>query len=180
MKTMRKLVLDRRFWIAWMALGAVLLGLVLLNEFSLSALPEPGAVETLVATEGKHVLIGRSAAEEITPASRRGPNTGSNLRFGRGLYLAECSSCHGIDGRTPTEMGSRMYPRAADLGSTPVQRYSDDELFWVIRNGIRLTGMPGLGDSQPDGNIWELVGFLRSLRDDSATPATPGAPGEEL
>ena len=97
-----------------MALGLLLLGWVALNEFSLSALDEPGEIETLIATAGKHFLVGRSASKDVTPASGTRP---ANPAFGRGLYLAECSSCHGVDGCTPTEMGLRMYPRAADLGS---------------------------------------------------------------
>lgn len=170
MRLVKKLARSRRFWVAWMALGLLLLGWVALNEFSLSALEEPGEIETLIATEGKHFLIGRSAREDVTPAPVTRP---ANPALGRGLFLAECSSCHGVDGRSPTEMGLRMYPRAADLGSAQVQRYSDKELFWVVRNGIRLTGMPGLGESQPAKNIWHLVRFIRRL------PHTPGTPGEE-
>ncbi len=44
---------------------------------------------------------------------------------------------------TPSDTGLAMYPRASDLGSADVQAWSDAELFWIIQNGIRLTGMPG-------------------------------------
>lgn len=56
-----------------------------------------------------------------------------------------------------------MYPRASDLGSAGVQQWSDAELFWIIQNGIRLTGMPGFGKSLSDDQIWPLVDYIRSL-----------------
>ena len=160
MKIIKALALSRKFWIAWMALGLILIVLVALSQFSLSALDDPSQVEIIIATQGKHILIGRSASDEITPA----PATrNANPALGHGLFVGNCSSCHGIDGRTPTEMGLRMYPRVVDLGSEHVQSYTDEEIFWIVKNGIRLTGMPGLGDSQPDPNIWAIVDFIRSL-----------------
>ena len=156
----KKLLHNRRFWIVWITLGLILLALVAFEQFSLSALDEPSEVETFVATHGKRLLVGKEAAE-VTPVAT--VRTETDLAFGNGLFVAQCSSCHGVDGRTPTEMGRRMYPRAVDLGSAHVQGYSDAEMFWIVKNGIRLTGMPGLGDSQPDDNIWRLVQFLRTL-----------------
>jgi mono/diheme cytochrome c family protein len=56
-----------------------------------------------------------------------------------------------------------MYPRAADLGSADVQAYSDAELFWIVKNGIRLSGMPAFGNVESEENIWDLVHFVRTL-----------------
>ena len=56
-----------------------------------------------------------------------------------------------------------MYPRVLDLSSPAVQRMSDQELFWVIKNGIRLSGMPGFGRIQSDEQIWQLTYYVRSL-----------------
>ena len=56
-----------------------------------------------------------------------------------------------------------MYPRAPDLGSPAVQRWSDAELFWIIKNGVRPTGMPGFAHIHSDEEIWNLVRFVRSL-----------------
>jgi mono/diheme cytochrome c family protein len=79
------------------------------------------------------------------------------------LFVGRCSACHGIDGRTPTEIGRWLYPRASDLGSPRVQEWSDRELFWIIQNGIRLTGMPGFGKLHSDEDIWALARYVRSL-----------------
>jgi mono/diheme cytochrome c family protein len=129
------------------------------RKFSLSALPEPGRIETYVATSGKRFLISR--ASRGVP---QGPAL-SETRVAEGdkLYGAECSMCHGMDARTPTGMGRGMYPRAADLSSPQVQRYSDAELFWIVKNGIRLSGMPAFGKAESDEHIWSIVQYLRSL-----------------
>jgi mono/diheme cytochrome c family protein len=44
-----------------------------------------------------------------------------------------------------------------------VQRYSDQELFWILKNGIRLSGMPGFGRTESDEHIWTIVLYVRSL-----------------
>jgi hypothetical protein len=56
-----------------------------------------------------------------------------------------------------------MYPRAADLTSKRVQNYSDQELFWIINNGIRVTGIPGFGKVETPEDIWSLVNYVRTL-----------------
>jgi mono/diheme cytochrome c family protein len=56
-----------------------------------------------------------------------------------------------------------MYPRGADLTSPEVQRYSDRELFWIVKNGIRMSGMPAFGKGETDEHIWKLVQYLRTL-----------------
>lgn len=76
--------------------------------------------------------------------------------------------CHGLSGRTQTDAGRWMYPRAADLGSAHVQQYSDRELFWIIKNGIRLSGMPAFGKVETDERIWDLVHYTRTFRSSPA------------
>jgi mono/diheme cytochrome c family protein len=56
-----------------------------------------------------------------------------------------------------------MYPRATDLASKEVQSHSDQELFWIIKNGIRFTGMPAFGKVKTADNIWGLVNYVRTL-----------------
>ena len=72
--------------------------------------------------------------------------------------------CHGSDGRSQTPIGLWMYPRAADLTSEQVQSFSDQELFWIIQNGIRFTGMPAFGKVETADHIWNLVDYVRTLR----------------
>ena len=130
------------------------------SRFSLSALDEPGRAETYLATKAQHMLVARdSRGVPPEPAS-----TTASIAAGEKLYGAECAMCHGLNGRTPTDAGRWMYPRAADLTSEQAQQYSDRELFWIVKNGIRLSGMPAFGKVETDEHIWQLVQYGRTLR----------------
>ncbi len=131
------------------------------SRIRLSALDAPGRLETYAATKAKHWIVGRSARSNL-PAAPLSDTT--SVAVGQMLYRGECAACHGLDGRTPTDIGRWMYPRTLDLGSAEVQEWSDPELFWIIRHGIRLSGMPGFGKIHSHEQIWHLVHYVRSLR----------------
>ena len=143
-----------------LALAAVVV-IVGFTQIRLDAHQEPGHVETFLATQVKHLLVRRSSRVGIPPAAT---NLQASIEEGDKLYATDCSMCHGSDGHTPTDFGRWMYPRASDLTSTAVQRYSDPELFWIVKNGIRLSGMPAFGRVESDEHIWNLVHYLRTLR----------------
>ena len=147
---------------AWtiLVLVVVLIAIALIR-FNLTALPEPGRVETSVANWGTHFLIRRASRHGIPP---RPQDAQASAASGNIRYQSECGLCHGPDGRTPSPMGRWMYPRAADLTSEQVQSYSDQELFWIIQNGIRYTGMPAFSKVETADHIWDLVNYVRSLR----------------
>jgi mono/diheme cytochrome c family protein len=155
----------RRFWFVLstvvLLLGA--LGLVA-TSVTLSARGEPSQIEAYLATRAKRFLVRRSARGLEAPAFGQ-----TSVDEGFGTYSGSCAACHRVRGRTPTEIGRGLYPPAPDLGSGSVQLWSDGELFWIIKNGIRLTGMPAFGDIHSDGEIWDLVHYLRSLGE----PAEP-------
>jgi mono/diheme cytochrome c family protein len=160
----------------WILVALIVAALVVVAIFGLAkirldALQEPGHVETFLATLAKHLLVRRSSREGIPPAPTNLP---ASIQEGDKLYATDCSMCHGADGRTPTDSGRWMYPRASDLTSPAVQRYSDRELFWIVKNGIRLSGMPAFARVESDEHIWNLVHYLRTLRQstDSASGAT--------
>jgi len=154
------MALRGRLLVLLIAAGAILGLWLLISHLSLSALDEPGSVETYAATKAKRWMVGRSARGLLSPAP---PEAAVSLASGRMLFGGRCASCHGLDGRTPTEVGQWMYPRAPDVGSPAVQQWSDAELFWIIKHGIRLTGMPGFGHIHSDDQVWHLVRYVRSL-----------------
>lgn len=127
---------------------------------SVSALPDPGPVEKSLAMKAKDWYIGRAARATLPPQPA---NDADSVSKGEALFGMECVSCHGQDGHTPTAIGRSMYPRALDLGSAEVQEMSDRELFWVVKNGIRLSGMPGFAHINSDQEIWHFAHFVRSL-----------------
>ncbi len=141
------------------------------TQIRLDALQEPGHFETFLATQAKHLLIRRSSSDGIPAAPTNLP---ASVEAGDNLYGTECAACHGLDGRTPTDAGRWMYPRAADLTSSAVQYYTDRELFWIVKNGIRLSGMPAFGRVESDEHIWNLVHYVRTLRG-STHPGSGGA-----
>src|SRR5260370_7813595 len=130
---------SRTAWTIRVLVVVLIVIAITLMRFNLSALEEPGRLETSVANWGTTFLIGRAGRQGI-PA--RPADTKASVASGSTLYFSECGMCHGSDGRTPTPVGQWMHPRAADLTSEQVQSFSDQELFWIIQNGIRFTGIP--------------------------------------
>jgi mono/diheme cytochrome c family protein len=136
------------------------------SRLTLSALPEPGQTETLLAIKIKHYLVRRSAGNGVPPPP---PDRQAGIKEGEKLFGTECAVCHGLSGQNPTDAGRWMYPRAANLASRDSQSYSDQEVFWIIKNGIRSSGMPAFGHIEPDEHIWDLALYVRTLPKGSAT-----------
>jgi len=152
-----------------LALAAVVL-IIGFTQIKVDALQEPGQLETIVMTQAKHFLIHWSSREVVPPAAI---NLQSGIDEGDKLYATDCTMCHGSDGHTPTDYGRWMYPRASDLTSPMVRQYSDSELFWIVKNGIRLSGMPAFAKVESDEHIWNLVHYVRTLQESGETKNQP-------
>lgn len=133
-------------------------------RFSFTALPQPGVLETRVANLAKSSFIQRASGHGI-PLRPRDKET--SIEIGSAEYGSNCSVCHASNGRSQGTPGQWMYPRASDLTSKRVQSYSDQELYWIIQNGIRYTGMPAFGRIETPEHIWGLVSYVRTLANDS-------------
>ena len=137
-------------------IAVALIAAVFLYTFDLSALPEPGRAEFYLATQARRFLVHRSAKGITMPAAAAGDDPAM-------AFSMDCAPCHGDNGSPLPAQGRWMNPRATRLGSPETQRYSDAELFWVIKDGIRLTGMPGFEHTHTDAQIAGLVRYIRSL-----------------
>jgi mono/diheme cytochrome c family protein len=73
-----------------------------------------------------------------------------------------CASCHGAPGREQEAMGKGLNPPAPDLAEEAADM-TFAELFWVTKNGIRMTGMPAWGATHDDSSIWPVVAFMKEL-----------------
>lgn len=142
------------------AFVVVLIGIAL-TRFNLSALDEPGPAETRLANLSKRYFIYRASRHGIPPRPR---DTKASIASGSSRYALDCGICHSEVGLAQQPPWQLMYPRACDLTSQQVQSYSDQELFWIIKNGIRFTGMPAFGEVETPDHIWDLVNYLRILR----------------
>lgn len=83
-----------------------------------------------------------------------------NLKAGTRTYNTMCVTCHSTPTGGPSEYGQAFYPPAPQLsGSLP--QYTEAELFWIIKHGIRNTGMPAWGGMLSDEDIWRVVAMLK-------------------
>jgi len=114
-------------------------------------------------------ILARAARKAFIPIRARGISqpqlSAGSLVEGRHVYVQSCSICHGADGRGNTGIGRAMYPPVPDLAADASQQWKDRELFWIIRNGIRLTGMPAWRESLNEEQTWTVVAYLRKLAD---------------
>src|SRR5580700_11311039 len=141
---------------AGLAIGA---GVSMLHN-GLSAHATPTAMEAMLARNARHLAIPANARNEHNPMTA----SDQTLREARAHFADHCASCHGNDGSGDTMYGKGLYPKPPDLRLTGTQKLSDGELFWIIENGVRFTGMPAFGGghgSQDDS--WKLVLFIRHL-----------------
>jgi mono/diheme cytochrome c family protein len=153
---------QRILW-AIVVLVVVLIGIAVMR-FNLTALHEPGPAETRLANLSKRYFIYRASRHGIPP---RPLDTKASIERGGSHYGLDCGICHADDGRAQRAPGQWMYPRASDLTSKQVQSYSDQELYWIIQNGIRFTGMPAFADVETPDHVWDLVNYVRTLPGES-------------
>jgi mono/diheme cytochrome c family protein len=78
-------------------------------------------------------------------------------------YAAHCAVCHGAPGVPKGDIAHGLYPQPPDL-SEAAQRYSPGELFWILKHGIKMSGMPAWSDHS-DEELWATVAFLEKLPD---------------
>jgi len=143
-------------------LGMVAAGAASILHDGLSARAQPSALETAMAAVMRKLAMPSSARD----AKNAVANSPEVLRDARLHFADHCAICHGNDGSGDTGLGRGMYPKPPDLRTAQTQNRSDGEIFWIIENGVRLTGMPAFGDSGEHGNAqdsWKLVHFIRHL-----------------
>ena len=143
------------------AMGA-LIGLAIplsIISRGVSAKDEPTAIEAFLA-RGLRRLATPSA---LRAAPNPVPLTPEALASARAHFADHCASCHGNDGRGQTSIGRNLYPKSPDMTLPATQSLSDGEIFGIIENGIRLTGMPAWGNGTPESTkaSWELVHLIR-------------------
>jgi predicted CXXCH cytochrome family protein len=129
--------------------------------FGLSTADQPSYLETRVARAARNLAIPRRARLEANPWKA----TPEVLKEARESFLDRCVVCHGPDGSGQTSVGRSLYPKVPDLRLPQTQNLTDGEIRYIIRNGVRLTGMPGWAkhDEQADDS-WKLVLYIRDLR----------------
>jgi mono/diheme cytochrome c family protein len=142
------------------ALALVTGAIVLQRAHGFSTREQPGAVERWIASWMRAAALPAEAKARSNPL----PGTPEALAEASAHWADHCAVCHANDGSGDTQMGRNLYPPAPDMRKDGTQQKTDAELFYIIQNGIRLTGMPAWGGSARDQeDSWKLVNFIRHL-----------------
>jgi mono/diheme cytochrome c family protein len=154
--------------IGWFFLGIVSLiivqaiaaSVVMACAHGWSAREEPTSIERWIARRARAAAIPTDARNRPNAV----PKSEEVSAEARAHWADHCASCHANDGSGDTPMGKHMYPQAPDMRQAATQSLTDGELFYIIQNGVRLTGMPAWGGSDKDAeDSWKLVHFIRHL-----------------
>lgn len=121
---------------------------------------EPSRIEAAMARTMRHWAVPADLRDATNPVAL----TPAVMAEARAHFADHCAGCHGNDGKGGG-LGSQMYPRTPDMTLAATQTLSDGEIFSIIENGVRLTGMPGFGSgtAQSAYGSWTLVHFIRHL-----------------
>lgn len=127
-----------------------------------SAKLEPNSAEAYLARNLRRLAIPRGARDAKNPVE-----ASPEVLAGAMEHFADhCASCHGNDGDGRTLIGRGLYPKPPDMAQSGTQELSDGELYYIIENGVRFTGMPAFGEGESnldDKESWALVQFIRHL-----------------
>ena len=152
MKTLRTLALLTAVLVA-LALGFIYSGLFDVAASS----PDAGAVHWVVTTVRDRSIARRSKDVQAPPLTDP-----EMIRTGFRHYRENCVTCHGAPGVEASEIGQGLSPYPPEL-ATASEEADPRELFWIVKNGIKMTGMPAFGVTHTDPEIWAIVAFLKKM-----------------
>jgi mono/diheme cytochrome c family protein len=154
--------MSRVLWIGLIVVLLVGAGLWLsgLLPHGFGARQSPSRVEAALARRLRSWSLPSDARQRRNPVPSS-PELQESARH----FADHCASCHGNDGSGNTEIGRNLYPPAPDMRLATTQELSDGELYYIIHNGVRWTGMPAWGEpgNDDDQDTWKLVLFIRHL-----------------
>jgi mono/diheme cytochrome c family protein len=153
---------NGRLWAALIGSVLVLVGAVAgaiyAGLYNIAAdIPHPQPVYWLLDTIRQRSVAAR-ARDIVVPHDLDDAN---RISKGAGEYAEMCSGCHLAPGMKRTEISQGLYPRAPEL-----RRETDlmpAEQFWIIKHGVKMTGMPAWGVTHDDELLWDVVAFVRKL-----------------
>lgn len=111
------------------------------------------ALETTMENSVKRRAADLNAPARVTPAM---------IAAGAAEYKAMCQHCHGGPGVSRAEWAQGMLPLPPALGEEAAE-WRTPELFWIVKHGIKMTGMPAFGPTHDDGTMWNIAAFVAQL-----------------
>lgn len=155
---MRRILLGAAFIIILLLLSALVV--TKLGLMPVGADGTHSRLEARIMPAVLHASIVRHASGETNPV----PLNEDNLKAGVDTYKAMCARCHSTPEGEASVYGQSFYPPAPKL-TEGMSSYTDSQLFWLIKHGIRNTGMPAWGSMLSDEEIWQVVSLLKNSHD---------------
>ncbi len=122
-----------------------------------ATVPHWGVVKWVLDGTMDHSVEAHSAQVKVPALSDK-----AMIREGAQEYHEMCETCHGGPGREASAIGKGLYPQPPNLIES-ARKMSPAEIFWVAKNGIKMTGMPSFGKTHDDAELWEIVAFVADL-----------------
>ena len=142
---------------ALLALLAIVAVAIYAGLYNIAAdVPHTPPVYWLLETVRDRSVAAR--ARDIVPNDLDDAN---RISKGAGQYAEMCSGCHLAPGMKRTEISRGLYPRAPELRRKT--NLTPAEQFWVVKHGVKMTGMPAWGVTHDDDLLWDVVAFVRKL-----------------
>ena len=120
--------------------------------------PHWGLTQQLIE-KARDRSIASHAKDVSVPANIADPKL---IASGAGEFAEMCTGCHLAPGMKDTEMRAGLYPQPPNL-TAPAARRPPAEQFWIIKHGLKMTGMPAWGVTHDDERIWSMVAFAQKL-----------------
>lgn len=119
--------------------------------------------DTWIENWGLHTVAERSIARRADAEVKEVPNLKDEAAVAAGArhFRMVCAQCHGGPGVPRSALGAGLNPLPPDLAHA--QHWGPTEQFWIVKHGIKMTGMPGWGRSSADRELWDVVAFLQAL-----------------
>ena len=156
---MRKIILSVLSTLV--VIGLISGGLLLyMRGHGFSAREQPTWMERTMAQNARKIATPPEAKNLMNPRQQQ---TVEMIAEADEHFVEHCGICHGIDGRGETIIGKNLYPQVPDMSQAGTQQLGDGELYYIISNGIRLTGMPAWGSEDKPEAIWDLISLIRRL-----------------
>lgn len=159
---MRNFILGVLVTLAILILGG--LGAAMLGFVPTNANAQPPKFETHIAMSAVDASVDKHAAHMTSPIQP----TAENLIDGMKIYTMNCAVCHGTLDKKTSTLGSSFYPPPPQLVRDPPDD-PDWHNYYVVRNGIRYTGMPAWDKTLSDQDIWKVTLFLSHMEKLPAT-----------
>jgi mono/diheme cytochrome c family protein len=119
----------------------------------------PSRLESLLMSSAVHASVRREAPEMPNPFAP----TDDNLLAGGKLYYEGCAGCHGVPGKAKKDGGDVLFPPVPQLPLVGTE-YTEAQIFWVIKHGIRRTGMFANGKWNTDKEMWSMAAYIKRMQ----------------